>query len=539
MTISSKDTKCEDNLEIRLIDLESVNKDDHVFLNAAVAEYYYNLYEKTNYECRSHFDPNFTWSEIEERRVTRKNDWNVTVWGFIMFCALNFDRQNLAQALSDNFLDDLNLTTNQYNTGRTINLVCFLFAELPSQLISKKIGADIWIPTQMVLWSIVAMSQAAITDKHGFYATRALIGLLEGGFICDTCLWISYFYTSREYLIRLAFFYASNQITTIVSSLLAFGLLEIKTSVIREGWRWLFLIEGTFTLCVGFASWFLMPASPVETKTWYRPNGWYTDREEKIVVNKVLRDDPNKGDMNNRQPVTIRELGKAFFDYDLFPIYVIRLLYEISSGPVTAYLQLSLRQLGFSTFKTNALTIPHSILGLINQVLISYASERINSRSLLISFAVVWVLSTLIPLRYWPGSGQSDHAWGTFALITVLSGFPPLPALSTSWCSFNSNSVRSRAVSAAVVNMFSQSAGIISSNIYRKDDAPLYHRGNTQLIGIGFCALGVTVFSRFYYQFRNKQREKKWQTFTEAEQIDYITTTTDEGNKRLDFRFVY
>jgi len=64
--------------------------------------------------------------------------------------------------------------------------------------------------------------------------------------------------------------------------------------------RWLFLIEGIITLAVGIASFFLMPASAVQTKAWYRPNGWFTDREEKIVVNRVLRDDPSKGKSASR-----------------------------------------------------------------------------------------------------------------------------------------------------------------------------------------------------------------------------------------------
>lgn len=124
-------------------------------------------------------------------------------------------------------LDDLGISTNDYNTGQTIFFVTFLLAELPSQLISKKIGPDNWIPIQMVSWSLVASFQAFISGRSSFWACRALLGMIEGGFIPDNILYLSYFYTSTELPRRLSFFWTSYQFTSIVSAFLAYGILHM------------------------------------------------------------------------------------------------------------------------------------------------------------------------------------------------------------------------------------------------------------------------------------------------------------------------
>jgi hypothetical protein len=51
--------------------------------------------------------------------------------------------------------------------------------------------------------------------------------------------------------------------------------------------------------------------------------------------------------------------------------------------------------------------------------------------------------------------------------------------------------------------------------------------------------LNVVVYSstKAYYVFRNHQRDKKWNAMSEEERLEYLETTTDQGNKRLDFRF--
>lgn len=169
--------------------------------------------------------------------------------------------------------------------------------------------------------------------------------------------------------------------------------------------------------------------------------------------------------------------------------------------------------------------------------------------------AVVWSLPFLIALELLPGD---VNPWVKYAIVTLLVAYPYCkyetdvllsqesmyadkylsghPIL-VGWNSINSNTVRTRTVSAAVYNIMVQLGSIISSNIYTADDAPLYRRGNKVLIGI--CVFDIFLFIgvKAYYIWRNKSKAKIWDAMTEDEKLNYLATTTDLGNKRLDFRF--
>ncbi|KAF3317921.1 hypothetical protein TWF173_009742 [Orbilia oligospora] len=514
---------------------ESTKGKNVTFVSKGLADDLYVPIDK--YEGKHRYDPEFEWDPKEEKKLVRKIDWRICSWACLMFFALQLDRGNIGQALSDNMLGDLKLNTNDFNTGQTIFLVSFLLAELPSQLISKKLGPDNWIPIQMISWSLVASFQAFLTGKGSFYACRALIGMIEGGFIADVILYLSYFYTGKELPIRLAFFWVSYQATQIVAAFLAFGILRLRGFNGMEGWRWLFALEGTLTGIIGVISWFYLPPSPTQTKSWFRGrDGWFNEREEKIMVNRILRDDPGKGDMHNRQALSPRLLWESFKDYDMWPIYLMGLTWQIPMAPMTNYLTLQLRAAGFGTFDTNLLTIPAYVLFIIQLLFWTWFSEKFNMRIIVPLIAQIWALPVVIALAVLPGTAS---AWVKFALATLLVGHPYPHAVLVALTSRNAGTVRTRTVASALYNMFIQADGIIASNIYRDHDKPLYRTGNRVLIAIGVYNIFMIIGVRYYYVWRNKQRDTIWNAMTKDEKENYLRTTTDKGNKRLDFRFAY
>lgn len=168
-------------------------------------------------------------------------------------------------------------------------------------------------------------------------------------------------------------------------------------------------------------------------------------------------------------------------------------------------------------------------------LLITWVSEKIHQRAFLGLFTQVWYFPCLIALAVLP---STNNRWATYALLTVLLSYPVVHPLQTAWCSRNSNSVRTRAVSAALYNIMVQLQSIITANIYREDDRPLYRRGNRVLIGINCMNMVLYVLVKIYYTRRNRQRDRVWKAMSSEERSTYLDTTTDKGSKRMDFRFV-
>jgi sugar phosphate permease len=446
-----------------------------------------------------------------------------------MFSSLDLVRRNINRAVSDNMLDDIGVNTNDYNTGQTIYLVCFLAAELPGGLISKKVGPYRYTPAAIMLWGALCACQASIKGRASFWALRALLGLVQGGFIPEMVLYLSYFYKGNELPIRLSVFWTAIPLTQAYGALLAAGLLAMRGIQGWGGWQWLFLIEGLICVVVGFVSFFVMPASITEPALAFKrkdgSNKWWTDEEEKILVNRVLRDDPTKGDMNNRQAVGLKGIASAFTNVDLWPVYLLGITAFIPFQPTANYLSLILRNMGYSVFEANMLAIPGYILFAINILFFGWLSEKLNERSLIAAVSNIWMLPFFVGLICIP---TTANPWVRYVLLTGIAGIPYTHSILVGMTSRNAKNVGTRTVSAAVYNMCYQVGSIIAVNIYRDSDKPYYYTGNKVLIGL--CAFNIFLFvaMKFFYIWRNKVKERA-----------YMSLSAEEKKHAIDTRFAH
>jgi hypothetical protein len=140
------------------------------------------------------------------------------------------------------------------------------------------------------------------------------------------------------------------------------------------------------------------------------------------MINRVIREDPSKSNMHNRQPVTPKLLWKSMADYDLWPIYILGLTFQTPMTTPTQYLTLSLGGLGFDTFKTNLLVIPSTVLHMTTMMCMTYFAEVFGELTLTAMVGQIWALPFLIYI--YTTDINSINKWAAWGIMTALLSYP-------------------------------------------------------------------------------------------------------------------
>lgn len=106
-------------------------------------------------------------------------------------------------------------------TAITLTYVPYIVAEMPSNLLMRKVGPKRILPVICFLWGVVASSQSRINSYSGLLACRFFLGLCEGGILPGIILFLSSFYRPHELQLRVGLMFSGTALSGAFSGLLA------------------------------------------------------------------------------------------------------------------------------------------------------------------------------------------------------------------------------------------------------------------------------------------------------------------------------
>jgi hypothetical protein len=144
----------------------------------------------------------------------------------------------------------------------------------------------------------------------------------------------------------------------------------------------------------------------------------------------------------------------------MWGLYFVGLIAYIPQNPVQAYLSLTLKRIGYSTFDSNMLSIPSAALQIILMLALAKSSEYFGERTFHCFIGELWSLPLLAALLGLPAGGND---WGRFVLTTMISGYPYFHPIVSAWISENTFDVQKRAITAATYNVIVQVGAVVAS----------------------------------------------------------------------------
>ncbi|KAH8898031.1 alternative sulfate transporter [Thozetella sp. PMI_491] len=424
------------------------------------------------------------WTEKEESKLVHKVDLVVMPILMLCFFALQLDRANIGNALTDHFLVDVGITQNWFNVGQQLLNTGIVLLEIPSNIVLYRLGPKVWISCQILAWSLVAIFQAFQHGLAAFLTTRLLLGLLEAGFIPGGLYTLSLWYKRSELSKRFALFFLGNGLATASGGLFAYGILHMRGVAGLTGWQWMFILEGIFTVLAGVVFACLFPGSP-DAPVSIIGVKYFSEAEQEILRMRIIRDDPTK---EIRDPhIRLADIAHTLADPKLWPHILLTIIGLAPSTALWSYAPSIVASFGYNSLTANAMTSIGQWISVLLVVIAGFIADRWDRRGFFVLVAVTIELAFTVAYRCL----ADDAKQGTkFAVLTLAAATCSWwHAVHGSWLSINAQSPAERSIRMAIFIMSANCAGIVGGQLFRSDDLPYYHRGWN--IAVAFMAMSV------------------------------------------------
>ena len=152
------------------------------------------------------------------------------------------DRVNIGNARVAGLQTDLKMSDYQYSLALTITYIPYIIVEIPAGLVLKRVGANILLPTLVIVWGLTTALQGLVTTYHGLLVSRFFLGLAEGGLLPGIVLVMSRFYKRDQVQLRISLLFTAAALTGGFSGLLASAILGLDGRGGHRGWQWIFIL---------------------------------------------------------------------------------------------------------------------------------------------------------------------------------------------------------------------------------------------------------------------------------------------------------
>ncbi|KAI0515168.1 major facilitator superfamily domain-containing protein [Xylaria bambusicola] len=431
---------------------------------------------------------------VAEKKLLRKCDLYVLPpVSFIFFLAF-LDRTNIGNARIQGLTEDLQLSGHDYNVALFIFFIPYILFEVPSNIIIKKLAPSTWLSLVMVLWGIATVGQGLIRNIEGLIALRFLLGLFEAGVFPGCAYLISMYYKRFELQWRMSLFFCAAIIAGAISGLLAYGIAHLGGVGGYGAWRWIFILEGLFTIVVGVISkWWIAD--------WPETAKFLTDEERSLLIARLAQD-TGEAKMDELTPKARKRILSDW------KVYVGTLAYLgiVNTGySGSFFIPTILNEMGYKAAEAQVRTIPIYVVSTVICLVVAYATDRLKHR-----YTFVMGGLAVAAVGYGLLLGQEGLSVGVkyFALFLIVGGGYAVQPIVIAWLANNVSGHYKRSVSSALQIGFGNVGGIVASNIFLQSEAPRYTTGyGVSLSFLGLCALACTVLF-FGIKRENKKRDR-------------------------------
>ncbi|GLI79471.1 hypothetical protein PoHVEF18_007807 [Penicillium ochrochloron] len=458
-----------------------------------------------------------------ERALVWKFDLRLLPVLAIMYLFNSLDKSNLGNAKTAGLEDSLHLKGNQYNMILSIFFVPYVLTAPFLGLLGKKFGPNIVLPCMMLTFGTCTILVVAAYNFSGLFAIRWFLGMSESAFFPLVIYYQTTFYRRGELARRLAIFYAAQSIASAFSGLLAFGVFRIHTGPLAS-WRYLFLIEGCGTILFAlFALWYL-PKSASEAS-------FLTPEEKELAYLRLQIDSSSVVD----EKLNIRDAFRIFKHWTSWAILAIQICLGVPLQGVQLFLPVIIKRLGYSTVKTNLYTVAPNVSGAAMLLILAFCSDWTRWRFPFIALGFLFTFIGFIIYAAIDVTHELSVAY--FATFMMVWGTSAPSVLLDAWYNNNIANEGRRVVLTSIAVPVANLMGVVSSNIFRNQDAPKYFPALITTAAFGGTGILLTLALGLWMMFDNKKRDQRQGVHIKA--MDIPSENLNEGPASDDFRWFY